>query len=57
MPVNLDGEIEQPPASIQQAAIDGFQMIRVFSAGALPKGIEPVAVLDPPVEVWPGRRW
>ena len=51
MPVNLDGEIEQPPASIQRAAIDGSQMIRVFFRRSLPKGVKPVAVLDPPVEV------
>jgi len=51
MPVNLDGEIEQPPAIIQRAAIDDFQMIRVFFRRSLPKGVKPAAVLDPPVEV------
>ena len=51
LPINLEGEIERPPAMIQRAAIDDFQMIRVFFRQALPKGIRPVATLDPPVPV------
>lgn len=51
LPINLEGEIEQPPAMIQRAVVDDFKMIRVFFRKSLPKGIEPVATLDPPVPV------
>ena len=51
MPINLDGEIERPPAMIQRAVIDDFRMIRVFFRQSLPKGIAPTATLDPPVPV------
>jgi pullulanase len=51
LPINLDGEIERPPAMIQRAVVDDFKMIRVFFRKSLPKGIAPVATLDPPVPV------
>ncbi len=51
LPINLDGEIERPPAMIQRAVVDDFKMIRVFFRQNLPKGIAPVATLDPPVPV------
>lgn len=51
LPINLHGEIEQPPALVQRAVVDDFQMIRVFFRKSLPAGIEPVATLDPPVPV------
>lgn len=51
LPINLDGEIERPPAMIQRAVVDDFKMIRVFFRQSLPKGIAPVATLDPPVPV------
>jgi pullulanase len=51
LPINLDGEIERPPAMIQRAVVDDFQMIRVFFKQSLPKGIAPTATLDPPVPV------
>jgi pullulanase len=51
LPLNLDGEIERPPAMIQRAAIDDFKMIRVSFKKSLPSGISPVATLDPPVPV------
>ncbi len=51
LPINLDGEIERPPAMIQRATIDDFKMIRVFFKQSLPPGIEPKATLDPPVPV------
>ena len=51
LPINLNGEIERPPAMIQRAVIDDFKMIRVFFRQSLPKGIAPTATLDPPVPV------
>ena len=30
LPINLDGEIERPPAAVQRATIDDFKLIRVF---------------------------
>ena len=51
LPINLDGEIELPPAMIQRAAIDGSHLIRVFFRQSLPTGITPVATVDPPVPV------
>ena len=51
LPINLNGEIERPPAMIQRAAIDDFKMIRVFFKQSLPPGIAPTALLDPPVPV------
>lgn len=51
LPINLDGEIERPPAMIQRAAIDDFKLIRVFFRQSLPAGIAPTATLDPPVPV------
>jgi len=51
LPINLDGEIERPPAMIQRAVVDDLEMIRVFFKQSLPKGIHPVATLDPPVPV------
>ncbi len=51
LPINLFGEIERPHPMIQRAAVDDFQMIRVFFRKSLPEGIEPVATLDPPVPV------
>lgn len=48
LPLNLDGEIEQPPAMIQRAAVDDFKMIRVFFRQNLPRNATPVATLDPP---------
>lgn len=36
---------------IQRAAIDDFQLIRVFFKQSLPAGIQPQATLDPPVPV------
>ena len=51
LPINLDGEIERPPAMIQRAVIDDFKMIRVFFRQSLPPGIQPAATLDPPVPV------
>jgi pullulanase/glycogen debranching enzyme len=51
LPINLNGEIERPPAMIQRAVIDDFKMIRVFFKQSLPPGIAPTATLDPPVPV------
>ena len=51
LPINLDGQIERPPAIIQRATIDDFKMIRVFFKQSLPPGIAPTATLDPPVPV------
>lgn len=51
LPINLDGEIERPPAMIQRAVIDDFQLIRVFFRKSLKDGIAPVATLDPPMPV------
>jgi len=51
LPINLEGIIERPPAMIQRAAIDDFQLIRVFFKQSLPAGIQPQATLDPPVPV------
>ena len=51
LPINLDGEIERPPAMIQRAVVDDFKMIRVFFRQSLPPGISPTATLDPPVPV------
>ena len=51
LPINLDGEIERPPAIVQRATIDDFKMIRVFFRESLPAGIQPTASLDPPVPV------
>ena len=51
LPINLDGEIERPPAIIQRAVVDDFKMIRVHFKQALPPGIAPTATLDPPVPV------
>ena len=51
LPINLDGEIERPPAMIQRATIDDFKLIRVFFRQSLPAGIAPTATLDPPVPV------
>ena len=51
LPINLDGEIERPPAAIQRAVVDDFKMIRVFFRQSLPPGIAPAATLDPPVPV------
>ncbi|MDD2240911.1 MAG: alpha-amylase family glycosyl hydrolase [Kiritimatiellae bacterium] len=51
LPINLDGEIELPPAMIQRAAIDGARLIRVFFRKSLPAGITPVATVDPAVPV------
>ncbi len=51
LPINLDGEIEQPPTMIQQAVVDDFNLIRVYFRNRLPDHIAPVASLDPPVPV------
>lgn len=51
MPINLDGEIERPPAMIQRAVVDDFKLVRVFFRQSLPAGIAPLASLDPPVPV------
>ncbi len=51
LPINLDGEIERPPAMIQRAVVDDFKMIRVHFKESLPAGITPTATLDPPVPV------
>ena len=51
LPINLAGQIERPPAMIQRAVVDDFKMIRVFFRQSLPKGVAPVATLDPPVPV------
>ena len=51
IPINLDGEIERPPAMVQRAVVDDFQMIRVFFRESLPPEIQPRATLDPPVPV------
>ena len=51
LPINLDGEIEPPPALIQQAVVDATNMIRVFFRKNLPRGVTPSATLDPAVPV------
>jgi pullulanase len=51
LPINLDGEIERPPAMVQRAVVDDFNLIRVYFKQSLPQGIKPVATLDPPVPV------
>lgn len=51
LPINLNGEIERPPAAIQRATVDDFKMIRVHFKRSLPSGTAPVATLDPPVPV------
>ena len=51
LPINLDGEIELPPAEIHRTVIDGAKLVRVLFRKSLPEGIEPVASLSPPVPV------
>ena len=51
LPINLFGEIERTPSMISRAVVDDFKLIRVHFKKSLPKGIEPVATLDPPVPV------